>query len=205
MATKTMRVALTAAIGLTLAACHSTAYKVEGTSESLADGDTLFLSTDMWGGQPIDTAIANAGKFSFEGQTDTARIAFVHCPNNPTLDKPFFLEAGTIKLRLSEMPEQARTSGTANNRRLQRFMRQTVPIGMSIDSVAKRIGAGNMNVDELRCAMLCIDSLEAEFGHVVAECVEKSEEGAFRQFLLETYSDFIAPNEANTTRQAATE
>ena len=61
-----------------LTACQSTSYQVNGTIEGAADGDTLFLTSDLQTGIPSDTILVEDGKFSFSGDADSVRLCMVY-------------------------------------------------------------------------------------------------------------------------------
>ena len=61
----------------TLTACQSNTYQVTGTIEGAADGDTLFLTSDMEMATPCDTIIVEDGAFYFSGEVDSVRLHMI--------------------------------------------------------------------------------------------------------------------------------
>ena len=115
-----------AAAGAMLAACRYNGYKINGNSHNLDNGDTVYITRCLDTGQHIDTAIVHEGRFTAEGTVDSTVFCLVYCPKQPKLTMPFFLEHGTIRMRLSDRPAQAYVSGTANNDKWQSLMAETV-------------------------------------------------------------------------------
>ena len=83
-----------ATAGITLAACQSKGYQIEGTTEGFENGDTLFLTTDTQGNTPRDTLIVQDGKFTLSGETDSTYICMIYSARNENIGIPFFIEPG---------------------------------------------------------------------------------------------------------------
>lgn len=100
-----------------MSACQNgNAYKVDGMTEGLEDGDTiLVISTET--NMAMDTLIVRDGKFSFKGRADDVALnAFM---NPRTLAHTmFFTEPGTIHVLLSATG-LSKVSGTTANDALQ--------------------------------------------------------------------------------------
>ena len=98
-----------------LTACQSTSYQVNGTIEGAADGDTLFLTSDLQTGIPSDTILVEDGKFSFSGDADSVRLCMVYSASRNELNAPFFMEPGVISIQIKETPGASRVGGTKCN------------------------------------------------------------------------------------------
>ncbi len=104
-------------LALFFSACHSNSYKIEGTTEGLSDGDTLFI-VDAFG-NPTDTLIVVDGKFEYEGEVDSAALYLLGAPASMN-SVSFFKEPGTIKIHFSA-DGNSKVSGTKANDGLQVF------------------------------------------------------------------------------------
>ena len=102
-----------------LTACGNTGYKVTGTVEGAAEGDTIYLSCVGNGNfVNLDSTVIRNGKFTFEGRQDTAVNRYIRTKNkvgdtNRRLYTDFFLENGKIQVDITQMG--GTTSGTPNN------------------------------------------------------------------------------------------
>lgn len=106
---------ITAALIFTACGGGTKGYKITGTVEGGADGDTVYLA-EPTGRQlvPLDTAVIQNGKFMFEGAQDSAVIRYVtYGKGQNQLLMDFFLESGNIDLRLTRNNDSA--TGTPSN------------------------------------------------------------------------------------------
>ena len=104
-------------LALFFSACHSNSYKIEGTTEGMSDGDTLFI-VDAFG-NPTDTLTISNGKFEYEGEVDSAALYLLGAPASMN-SVSFFKEPGTIKIHFSA-DGNSKVSGTKANDGLQIF------------------------------------------------------------------------------------
>jgi hypothetical protein len=126
---------LTAA-SITLIACQSKTYQIKGTAEDVADGDTLFLTTDLQQGIPRDTILVKDGKFELSGETDSTYFCLIYSKSDETITTPLFVEPGTIKVLISKTPGASRVGGTYINDEWQRMNDSTMMIGKEINKIA---------------------------------------------------------------------
>lgn len=102
-----------------MAACGNMGYKITGTIENAAEGDTVYLSCVRNGGfLNLDSTVIKNGTFTFEGRQDTAVNRYIRTKNkvgdtNRKLYTDFFLENGHIRVDITQMG--GTTSGTPNN------------------------------------------------------------------------------------------
>lgn len=100
---------------LAFTACNnSPAYKVSGTVEGLADGDTIYLQEYKNGDWvKLDSTTVAGGTFTFTGRQDTATNCFIiYAKDGKRNRADFFLENGNITVALGE---ENKIGGTANN------------------------------------------------------------------------------------------
>ena len=107
---------LFAAGTMALAACSSDpAYKISGTVEGIADGETIYLQ-EAQGRELIklDSAVVANGAFTFNGRQDAAVNRYItYTPaEGKRIMADFFLENGNIAVALGE---ESKVSGTTNN------------------------------------------------------------------------------------------
>ncbi|MGP1437189.1 MAG: redoxin domain-containing protein [Phocaeicola sp.] len=103
------------------AACNNTpSYKINGSAEGIADGDTVYLQ-QLDGGNLIklDSAIVTNGKFIFTGRQDTAVSRYItYVKGDKHFFDELFVENGNITAFLGE---ESKASGTTNNDIYQEF------------------------------------------------------------------------------------
>ena len=104
---------------LLFAACQSDSYKIAGTAEGFADGDTIHLTTDPVEGKPEVSTVVKDGRFEMTGQVDSMTMCFVYSAKDMAVAQAFFLEPATITVKLSQVPGASRVSGTKVNDALQ--------------------------------------------------------------------------------------
>ena len=101
-----------ALLAMAFAACQSNSFKIEGTTEGLQEGDTLFLTTGVENGVPSDTLFVKDGKFGLSGETDTLYFCLIYSPGGKFEAQPLFIEPGTIRVHLSSHQGSSKISGT---------------------------------------------------------------------------------------------
>jgi|GEM_PF-4597055 len=114
---------------LMLAACNSNSYKVSGTIKGLEENAEILLCSIVDGNSlnPIDTAYAKGGKYSFSGetsQTDVAVLAFDVDGQMTTCT--FFLEPGNITVNYDDQIQFI--NGTETNKCFQKFYDQVTAL-----------------------------------------------------------------------------
>lgn len=179
-----------AVASISLTACQSKTYKIQGAGDALKDGDTLYLTTDMAEGRPSDTIIVKEGGFAIQGETDSTKFCVIYNPKRQEVSMTFFIEAGTIKLLFSEQPLQSKVSGTTTNEKWQELNDTTMKIGMKINSIATTIYTAQLTADEKDKRMAEINTLNEEFKKCVGDYAEKNIGNELGCFMLTYY-----PNE----------
>lgn len=183
------------ATGFMLAACQSKTYQIKGTVEDIADGDTLFLTTDLQQGIPRDTILVKDGMFELSGETDSTYFCLIYNKDNETLTIPLFIEPGTIKVKLSITPGASRVGGTFINDEWQRMNDSTMVIGKEINSIAEKLYANDKATqEEQNKAMSRIEQLNKRFSTVVLNTTERNIQNELGYFLLTMYPEEIIPN-----------
>ena len=184
---------LTAA-GIMLAACQSNTYQIKGKVED-AQGDTLFLTTDLQQGTPRDTILVKDGQFELSGETDSTYFCMIYSKNEEALNIPLFIEPGTIKVLLSKTPGVSRVGGTAINDEWQRMSDSTMVIGKEINNIAEKVFANEMATqEEQQKAMAQIDKLNQRHAKVVLDFTERNIKNELGYFLLTMFPEEVIPN-----------
>lgn len=186
---------ITTAAGIALAACQSNTYQINGTAEGAADGDTLFLTTDLQDGTPRDTIVVKDGKFSLSGTTDSTYLCMIYSKDDQSLNMPFFVEPGTIKVLLSKTPGESRVGGTLVNDEWQRMNDSTLVIGKEINNIAEKVFANEQATqEEQQQAMDRIERLNQRHAKAVLAIAERNINNELGYFLLTMYPEEVIPN-----------
>ena len=178
-----------------LASCQSNSYTISGTAEGLSDGDTLFVTSDLLTGIPSDTLIIKDGKFETKGEVDSTALCMVYSAASNEINAAFFLEPGTINIKLTEQPGGSRVSGTHCNDQWQTLNDSVMSIGKEINRIAEHIYANNLPEEEQQKGMEQIDRLNQRFAGIVVKTAEKNIDNEFGYFLLTYYPEELIDNE----------
>ena len=172
-----------------LTACQSTTYQVNGTIEGAADGDTLFLTSDLQTGVPSDTIFVEDGKFHISGEADSVRLCMIYSAKRNELNAPFFIEPGTISIQIKQTPGASRVGGTKCNDEWQILNDSVIYIGKEINKIAEHIYGNTVTPEEQQKGMEQIDRLNQRFSNVVIKLCEKNIRNEFGYFILTYYPD----------------
>ena len=172
-----------------LTACQSTTYQVKGTIEGAADGDTLFLTSDLQTGIPSDTIFVEDGKFHISGEADSVRLCMIYSAKRNELNAPFFIEPGIISIQIKETPGASRVGGTKCNDEWQVLNDSVMSIGKEINRIAEHIYGNTVTPEEQQKGMEHIDRLNQRFSRMVINTCEKNIRNEFGYFLLTYYPD----------------
>ncbi len=178
------------AVGVATTSCQSKSYRIEGTADGLADGDVVYVTTDMHNGTPRDSASVKDGKFEFAAETDTVEFAFVYSSRHNNVNVPFFIEPGTIHLHLSDNPQKAKVSGTETNDRWQTLNDSIVKIGVMMSAIASDLYGNKLTSEEQKARTAEIKRLNERSEKMFVDCAEKNIDNELGYFLL-TYDDVI--------------
>lgn len=178
-----------------LAACQSNTYQIKGSVDDIADGDTLFLTTDLQLGIPRDTILVKDGQFELIGETDSTYFCLIYNKDNENLTVPLFIEPGTIKVILSKTPGASRVGGTYINEEWQRMNDSTMVIGKEINNIAEKLYANDKATQEEQDkAMSRIEQLNNRFKTIVLDATERNIQNELGYFLLTMYPEEIISN-----------
>lgn len=182
------------AAGLSLAACQSNTYQIKGSVEDVADGDTLFLTTDLQNGIPCDTILVKDGQFELKGETDSTYFCLIYNPEEEALSLPIFIEPGTIKVKLSKTPGGSRVGGTAINDEWQRLTDSTFVVAKEINKIAEKVYTHeDATQEEQQKAMEQIEKLNKRFSGILLNFTERNIKNELGYFILTFYPEEILP------------
>ena len=186
-----------AAVAL-LAACHDRSYTIKGKADTMEDGDTLYMTTDMQTGLPSDTIIVRDGEFTLSGETDSTRLCMIYSAARNEINAQLFLEPGTINVALSDQPAKSRVGGTHCNEEWQKLLDEVMVIGKEINRIAEHIYGDNVSQEEQQKGMQDIDKYNQRFSKTVVSTVERNIDNEFGYFLLTYYPEELIDNATRT-------
>lgn len=196
---KLVYVALAAA-GMFFAACQSNSYKIEGKGGGIQDGDTIFLTKDFNTGIPFDTAIVSKGEFVFEGEADSTYLCLLYCSKRNDINAALFIEAGTVKVSLSEEPGKGRVSGTEMNRKWQELNDTMLSVGGEMQKISAQMYEGKDSVtqEEQEAVMEKISALQDNMTKYIVNAAEKNIDNEFGYFVVTYFTDALIPSSEDT-------
>ena len=175
-------------LALTLTACHSRSYKLNGTVQGYADGDTIIVA-DM-SMQPTDTLIVKGGAFSLKGKTDSVELAVVYPQKNPDDAVLVFLEPGTIQLTLSGESLTSRVSGTKANDGLQALTDKTNEIEVRLEQLGQAFNDSTLTDDRRMAITQEYVQIQNDLPRIFTEAAEENIDNEFGYFVVTN----LAPN-----------
>jgi len=188
---------LCSVLAILMAGCQSQTYKLIGSAEGLADGDTLLVTDNMTDGTPTDTIILKGNTFSFTGEVDKEQevaLCMVYSAKRNEINAVFIREPGEITINLSATPGASRVSGTPCNNEWQRLNDSVMVIGKDINRIAEHIYGNTVSQEEQQRGMEQIEKLNQRFAKVVVETTSKNIDNEFGYFLLTYYPEDVIDN-----------
>ncbi len=174
---------------IALAACqNSSSYKVTGTLEEVANGDTVYLQEYVDGDLvKLDAALVTNGTFVFSGkQEGTVNRYLTYLKDDTRFFTDFFLESGNITVQLGK---ESRVTGTPNNDAYQRFKDEFLALGKEMSEMYRKVQEDASLTDEERKAALAEiekkDSISMELAYRTIEANINNPVGVY---LLPSYA-----------------
>lgn len=109
---------LGACVAVLTAMAQTPSFRVTGTAEGAADGDTVKMYYYKgWSVVPVAETVVKDGRFTFEGRQDTAVFRSLSCKTaaGGSCSSEIILENGDIKVRLLADPALIEVGGTPSN------------------------------------------------------------------------------------------
>mgnify|MGYP002623074469 CR=1 FL=1 len=185
------RQVIVAATAILLAGCQQNSYRIQGIIEGAADGDTLFLTTDIAEGTPRDTIIVVNGRFELEGATDSTYFCMVYSKANPTLSASFFIEPGTIEVHIAAQQENTVVGGTGVNKAWQQLNDSSMSVGREMNRIAERMYTTNPSFEEQQKAVEQIQQLNSRFSSIVIGFAERNISNELGYFIITSFPDEV--------------
>ncbi len=139
---------------LAFAACNnSPSYKITGTIEGVADGDTVYLQNYQGGDLiKLDSAVIKNGTFTFTGQQDSAVNRYVtYNKDDKRYLTDLFVENGNINVVLGD---ESKVSGTPNNDTYQKFKNDFIALSKEMNDMYQKAQSDASLTDEQREAIM---------------------------------------------------
>lgn len=178
-----------------LAGCSSGhSYKVTGTVEGAADGDTVLLQERTANGlTPMDTAIIRNGQFSFTGRQDSAVNRYItYAKGSRQHLNDFFLENGNIQVQLGR---EAKATGTPHNDAYQSFKDQMEQAMKELKELYASLRKKDMTEEERKGALEKISAKETENKGILAKCIHDNIQNAVGLHLLSNFNFMLDPEQ----------
>lgn len=172
---------------LTMTACSSNSFKVEGVAEGFDDGDTLLVMSES--PVPLDTIFVKDGKFEWAGEVDSVFVCSVVSPKNMA-SAMFFREPGTIHLLLSA-DGNSEVSGTKANDALQELNNVQKQLQKKAESLIPQLYADSIDENQQKELYAQYEALQKEMGESFATIAKNNIDNELGYFLLTqlAYSD----------------
>lgn len=183
------------AITLLSASCSDkgkSGYKIVGTVEYAADGDTVFLeSIENMEVTRLDSAIIRNGTFSFKGRQDSTVARYLSCMTaTDVFSIPFFLENGHIEVKMKSGNESV--TGTPTNDIYQEIRSKMAEIMNKMNEIYSDSTLTEEVAEEK------MDQMEREYTIAQKEAVKKNIANPVGVFLFKEqyFENSLAENQA---------
>ncbi|RGN45767.1 MULTISPECIES: TlpA disulfide reductase family protein [unclassified Bacteroides] len=159
---------------LGFAACSDgNSYKVIGTVEGAADGDTVYIQEVV--GRDLlktDTAIIISGKFSFNGKQDSTVNRYItYAKGNNQYITDFFLENGNINVNLGP---DSKVAGTPTNNTYQSFKDKMNTLQEEQNGIYESLQDTTLTVEQRDAKIADIDAKDAEMTDVISGTIKEN-------------------------------
>ena len=172
---------------MVLTACNNEpAYKISGTIENVADGETVYLQ-EMQGRDMVilDSAIVKNGTFTFKGRQDSTVYRYItYQPQELWAD--LFLENGNILVKLGE---ESQATGTPNNDIYQGFKDKFVTYNQEMGELYQKARTDSTLTNEQREELMKqIETKDAEAMYMVYNTIAANIANPVGIYLLPNYA-----------------
>ena len=172
---------------MVLTACNNEpAYKISGTIENVADGETVYLQ-EMQGRDMVilDSAIVKNGTFTFKGRQDSTVYRYItYQPQELWAD--LFLENGNILVKLGE---ESQATGTPNNDIYQGFKDKFVTYNQEMGELYQKARTDSTLTNEQREELMKqIETKDAEAMDMVYNTIAANIANPVGIYLLPNYA-----------------
>lgn len=182
-------IALTA---LVLVSCNTgKGYTITGTVEGAADGDVVYLKERV-NRQfvNLDSAIVAGGTFTMKGQQDSAVNRYLtYSKDNANLIMDFFLENGTIKIKLTSNHDSA--TGTPLNNKYQVFRDKMAEIDNNLSIKYNSLRDPDLSEENRAGLTEEVTRLNDRKIQVIKEEIEKNIDNKVGLYILGGYNYYL--------------
>lgn len=184
-----------AAATLTLGACsNGQGYKIKGSVEGAAEGDTVLIQEVANRALvPTDTAVIVNGEFVFEGKQDSAVARYITYMNN---DKQymtdFFLENGNMNVKLGE---NSSVNGTANNDAYQLFKNDLYAFQKEYSAIIESLQDTTITDEQKESKMADLEGKAKEMTGKIAAAIEKNYDNLVGLHLIKNFGYELSDEE----------
>ncbi len=178
---------LTILMALLFTACQQKGYKIDGTAQGLANGDTIYLTTDLQYLTPTDSIIVKDGHFKYSAETDTVQLAMLYSANLKAT-AIFFTEPGTISITLSTDPFQTNISGTKANEGWQKLSEISNDYGQRVQAKAEMLYNDSITPEAHQAVLEELQKLEDELQQKFLEQIEQNIDNELGYFIVSNYA-----------------
>lgn len=185
-----------AAACMMLAACQSDSYKIKGECDAVGNGDTIFITDDFSTGKPFAHGIVKDGKFTVEGHIATPALCIAY-GKTANVNTTFFVEPGTVKLTLADMPSKTKVGGTPMNEKWQTIMDSTLVIGTEMNRIGELLyqSPHDLSPEEKSATIARMETLQSRFASFIKRYTEKNITNHFGMFMLLYFQDVMQPED----------
>ena len=182
-------------IAVTLVACHSKSFKINGTIEGAKEGDVLYISYDLAQGTPADSFSVKDGKFSYEGKTDSTRLCVIYSKTQMDINTTFFVEPGKIDIQLSNVPERQKVSGTKVNEQWQLLVDSINLFSKKLNDISAQIFSQGFSEEAQAALRTKASNTEAQLSKCILNFAERNITNELGFFLVNLYDEqYISDN-----------
>ena len=171
-----------------LAACSSDpAYKISGTIEGVADGETVYLQ-EVKGREfiKLDSAVVANGAFTFNGRQDEAVNRFItYTAEGKRMMTDFFLENGNITVALGE---ETTVAGTPNNDAYQAFKKENAVLNKEMRALYEKSKAEGLTEEQNAEIEKQYEELDAKATTLIYNTIDANIANAVGIHLFPNYS-----------------
>ena len=165
-------------------------YNIVGTAQGFADGDVLYLTTDLSSGEPIDSAVIKGGKFTLTGKNDSVCFALLYAKKMTQLNVPFFLEPDQpITLVMNAEPGKSRVSGTDINNKWQVVNDSMMAYNTRMQEFAASQNIKEMDDMQREIANRRLQDMETTAAEFIVNTAQKNIDNELGFFLVTNYMD----------------
>ena len=176
-----------AAASLTLGACsNGQNYKIKGSVDGAADGDTVLIQEVANRALvPVDTAVIVNGEFVFEGKQDSAVARYITYMNaGKQYMTDFFLENGNMNVKLGE---NSTVNGTPNNDAYQEFKNDLYAFQKEYGAIIESLQDTTITEEQKEYKMGELETKAKEMTGKIASAIDKNYNNLVGLHLLKNF------------------